>query len=131
MYSQDNIRTILDFRNLSTGWNNNVADRPSDELIVEALDLVRKFKKVPQPKMCVNVVGIDTIINFQWYVKEFGFIELTLSEDYLKLFVMDNDSSILVDDIEIDNAEYNSIDFIITYFIRVINGELEHLEGIK
>ena len=127
MYSWDNIVEILDFRNLSTGWNDNGADRPSDELIIEALDLVRKFRKVPTPKVYANVVGIDTVIKFHWDVKEFGFIECTLSEDYLKLFVLDDNSNILVNDVEIDNVEYNSIDFIIEYFWRVVSGEIKNI----
>lgn len=97
----------------------------SAALIIEALDLVRKFRKVPTPKVYANVVGIDTVIKFHWDVKEFGFIECTLSEDYLKLFVMDDNSNILVNDVEIDNVEYNSIDFIIEYFWRVVSGEIK------
>ena len=127
MYSWENITEILDFRNLVTGWDDNGANRPSDELIVDALDLVRKFQKTPNPKIYVNVVGIDTVIKFHWDVKEFGFIECTLSENYLKLFVMDNDSTILVNDVEIDNVKYNTIDFIITYFRRIISGEIQNI----
>ena len=127
MYSWENITEILDFRNLVTGWDGNGANRPSDELIVDALDLVRKFQKTPNPKIYVNVVGIDTVIKFHWDVKEFGFIECTLSENYLKLFVMDNDSTILVNDVEIDNVKYNTIDFIITYFRRIISGEIQNI----
>ena len=59
--------------------------------------------------------------------KEFGFIECTLSEDYLKLFVMDDNSNVLVNDVEIDNVEYNSIDFIIEYFWRVVSGEIKNI----
>lgn len=55
-----------------------------------------------------------------------------MSEEYLKLFVLDNDSNILVNDIELDNSEFQSIDFITTYFIGVITEELPKIwEGRK
>lgn len=66
MYSWDNFTTIMDFRNLSKGWDNSTAKRPSDVLIVRALDLIRKFIKAPEPKIYIDVAGRDTVIKFHW-----------------------------------------------------------------
>lgn len=129
MYSVENISTIFDFRNLSTDLNGNAIDRPSDELILSSLDLVRKLIKTPEPEIIINTVGIDIVIQFKWNVGDFGIIEYTLSEEYLKLFVLDSDSNILVNDVELDNSEFQSIDFITTYFIGVITGELPNIWG--
>lgn len=129
MYSVENISTIFDFRNLSTDLNGNAIDRPSDELILSSLDLVRKLIKTPEPEIIINTVGIDIVIQFKWNVGDFGIIEYTLSEKYLRLFVLDSDSNILVNDVELDNSEFQSIDFITTYFIGVITGELPNIWG--
>lgn len=129
MYSSENISTIFDFRNLTTDLDGNEVDRPSDEIILSSLDLVRKLIKTPEPVIIMNTVGIDIVIQFKWNVGDFGMIEYTLSEEYLKLFVLDNDSNILVNDIELDNSEFQSIDFITTYFINVINGDLPRIWG--
>lgn len=128
MYSLENISTIFDFRNSTTiDFDGNAIDRPSDELILSSLDLVRKLIKSPEPEIIMNTVGIDVVIQFKWNVGDFGIIEYTLSEEYLKLFVLDNDSNILVNDVELDNSEFQSIDFITIYFIGVITGELPNI----
>lgn len=128
MYSLENISTIFDFRNSTTiDFDENAIDRPSDELILSSLDLVRKLIKSPEPKIIINTVGIEIVIQFKWNVGDFGIIEYTLSEKYLKLFVLDNDSNILVNDVELDNSEFQSIDFITTYFIGVITGKLPNI----
>lgn len=128
MYSLENISTIFDFRNsTATDFDGNEVDRPSDEIILSSLDLVRKLIKAPEPIIIMNTVGIDVVIQFKWNVGDFGIIEYTLSEEYLKLFVLDNDSNILVNDVELDNLEFQSIDFITTYFIGVITGELPNI----
>lgn len=127
MYSLENISTIFDFRNSTTDLDGNEVDRPSDELILTSLDLVRKFIKAPEPIIIVNTVGINIVIQFKWNVGDFGMIEYTLSEEYLKIFVLDNNSNILVNDVELDNSEFQSIDFITTYFIEVITGELPNI----
>lgn len=128
MYSLENISTIFDFRNSATiDFDGSAIDRPSDEIILSSLDLVRKLIKAPEPIIIMNTVGIDVVIQFKWNVGDFGIIEYTLSEKYLKLFVLDNDSNILVNDVELDNSEFQSIDFITTYFIGVITGELPNI----
>lgn len=127
MYSQENISTIFEFRNLSDCWDGNAANRPSDELILSALDLVRKFHKTPEPNISIHTVGIDTVIKFSWQIGSYGFIEYVLSDDYLKLFVMDDGIDVIVNDVEIDNSLYEAIDFITLFFRKVVMGEVPNI----
>lgn len=52
---------------------------------------------------------------------EFGIIQYTLSEDYLKLWVLDNDSNVLVNYEELNHDDYMAIDFITKHYIDVIS----------
>lgn len=119
MYYTENITTILDFRNQKPTSYEYIGNRPNDELILEALDLVRKFVQIPEPQIILGVEGIDTVIKFIWNVGDSGLIQYTLSEDYLKLFVIDNNSNILVDN-ELNHEEYVSINLITRYYINQI-----------
>lgn len=127
MYTQENISTIFEFRNLSDCWDYNEANRPSDELILLALDLVRKFHKTPEPNISIHTVGIDTVIKFSWQIESYGFIEYVLSDNYLKLFVMDDDVDVIVNDVEIDNSGYKAIDSITMFFRKVVMGEIPNV----
>lgn len=120
MYSKENISMILDFRHQTPINYENTGDRPNDELIIEALDLVRKFVKCPEPKIILGLDGLETVIKFIWHVGSYGLIQYTLSEDSLKMFVIDDDSDILVNDSELTHEEYLSIDLITKYYIREI-----------
>lgn len=122
MYSVDNISTIFDFRNQSPTSYDYEGDRPSDELILEALDLVRKFITSPEPEITLGIEGINTVIRFIWNIEDFGFVQYTLSENYLKLYVMDNNSNVLANDVELDHNDYDSVDFITRQYIRRIRG---------
>lgn len=72
MYSSENISTIFDFRNSTTDLDGNEVDRPSDEIILSSLDLVRKLIKTPEPVIIINTVGIDIVVQFKWNVGDFG-----------------------------------------------------------
>lgn len=127
MYSVENIATIFDFRNQIPTSYEYEGNKPSDELILEALDLVRKFVKCPEPKITLTIEGITTVIRFTFKVGEFGFIQYTLSEDYLKLYVMGDNSKVLVSDFELGNNQYNSIDFITRFCIERIREEVSEI----
>lgn len=120
MYSEENITTIFDFRNQTPTSYEYEGKKPSDELILDALDLVRKFVKCPEPEITLVIEGINTVIRFTFNVGDFGFIQYTLSEDCLKLYVMDDNSKVLVNDFELGNNHYNSIDFITRFCIERI-----------
>ena len=120
MYLVGNISTILDFRNQTPTNYEYTGDRPSDELIVDALDLVRKFVKCHETHIMIGIDDLNTVINYIWKVGSYGVIQDTLSEDYLKLFVIDDDGNILVNDEELNHEEYVSIDLITKYYIREI-----------
>lgn len=119
MFYTENITTILDFRNQKPTSYEYTGNRPSDELILEALDLVRKFVQIPEPQIILGTEGIDTVIKFIWNVGDSGLIQYTLSKNYLKLFVIDNNSNILVDN-ELNHEEYVSINLITRYYINQI-----------
>lgn len=127
MYSQENISTIFEFRNLPDCWDGNAANKPSDDLILSALDLVRKFHKTPKPNISIHTVGIDTVIKFSWQIGSYGFIEYVLSDDYLKLFVMDDSVDVIANDVEIDNSGYEAIDFITMFFRKVVMGGIPNI----
>ena len=96
MYTSENISTILDFRyQIPTNYE-DTGNKPSDELILNAIDLVRKFIKCPQPYIILGMDGLNTVIRFMWDIGSHGVIQYTLAEDYLKLFV-----------IQVTNKEYN------------------------
>ena len=121
MYTSENISTILDFRNQTPIRCEYTGDRPSDELILDALDLVRKFVKCPEPQIILGIDGVNTTaIKFIWNIGSYGVIQYTLTEDYLKLFVINDDGNILVNDEELNHEEYLSIDLITKYYIREI-----------
>ena len=121
MYSRENISEILDFRFQTPTSYEYTGDRPSDELILDALDLVRKFIKCREPQIILGIDGVNTTaIKFIWTVGSYGVIQYTLTEDYLKLFVIDNDGNILVNDEELNHEEYVSIDLITKHYIREI-----------
>ena len=121
MYSRENISEILDFRFQTPTSYEYTGDRPSDELILDALDLVRKFIKCREPQIILGIDGVNTTaIKFIWNVGSYGVIQYTLTEDYLKLFVIDNDGNILVNDEELNHEEYVSIDLITKHYIREI-----------
>ena len=121
MYSRENILEILDFRFQTPTSYEYTGDRPSDELILDALDLVRKFIKCCEPQIILGIDGVNTTaIKFIWNVGSYGVIQYTLTEDYLKLFVIDNDGNILVNDEELNHEEYVSIDLITKHYIREI-----------
>ena len=119
MYYTENITTILDFRNQKPTSYEYTGNRLSNELILEALDLVRKFVQIPESQIILGIDGVDTVIKFIWNVGDSGIIQHTLSEDYLKLFVIDNNSNILVDN-ELNHEEYVSINLITRYYINQI-----------
>lgn len=127
MYSQENIATILEFRNLPDPRDGNATNKPSDELILSALDLIRKFHKTPEPNVILHTIGINTVIKFNWTIGRHGLIEYALSEDYLKLLVLDDDSNVIVADYELDNSEWQSIDFITIFFRRIVMGEIPNV----
>ena len=121
MYSKENISEILDFRFQTPTSYEYTGDRPSDELILDALDLVRKFIKCREPQIILGIDGVNTTaIKFVWNIGSYGVIQYTLTEDYLKLFVIDNDGNILVNDEELNHEEYVSIDLITKHYIREI-----------
>lgn len=120
MYSTENISTILDFRREEPENYEYIGKRPSDELILEALDLVRKFKRCQEPEIVLGIEGLETVIRFTWNVGEFGIIQYTLSEDYLKLWVLDNDSNVLVNYEELNHDDYMLVDFITRHYIDII-----------
>ena len=121
MYSRENISEILDFRFQTPTNYEYTGDRPSDELILDALDLVRKFIKCREPQIILGIDGVNTTaIKFIWNVSSYGVIQYTLTEDYLKLFVIDDDGNILVNDEKLNHEEYVSIDLITKYYIREI-----------
>ena len=121
MYSRENISEILDFRFQTPTNYEYTGDRPSDELILDALDLIRKFIKCSEPQIILGIDGVNTTaIKFIWNVGSYGVIQYTLTEDYLKLFVIDNDGNILVNDEELNHEEYVSIDLITKHYIREI-----------
>lgn len=120
MYSTENISTILDFRREEPENYEYIGKRPSDELILEALDLVRKFKRCQEPETVLGIEGLETVIRFTWNVGEFGIIQYTLSEDYLKLWVLDNDSNVLVNYEELNHDDYMLVDFITRHYIDII-----------
>ena len=121
MYSKENISEILDFRFQTPTSYEYTSDRPSDELILDALDLVRKFIKCREPQIILGIDGVNTTaIKFVWNLGSYGVIQYTLTEDYLKLFVIDNDGNILVNDEELNHEEYVSIDLITKHYIREI-----------
>ena len=120
MYTEENISTIFDFRNQTPTSYEYEGNRPSDELILEALDLVRKFTNCPKPEIVLGIEGIDTVIRFTWSVGDFGIIQYTLSEDYLKLYVIDDNSEVLVNNVELDHNDYESVCFITKHYIKMI-----------
>ena len=120
MYSVENIATIFDFRNQIPTNYEYEGNKPSDELILEALDLVRKFTNCTEPKITLGVEGIETVIRFTWNVGAFGLIQYTLSEDYLKLYVIDDNSEVLVNNVELDRNDYESVCFITKHYIKII-----------
>lgn len=120
MYSEENITTLFDFRNQTPTSYEYEGNRPSDELILKALDLVRKFIKCPEPKITLGVEGIDTIIRFTFNVGEFGFVQYTLSKNYLKLYVMTDDANVLVNNVELELNDYDSLDFVTRFYINRI-----------
>lgn len=121
MYSMENISTILNFRNEEPEIYECTGKRPSDELILEALDLVRKFTRCNNLEITLGIEGLETVIRFTWHIGEFGIIQYTLSEDYLKLWVIDNNSNVLVNYEELNHNEYMSVDFITKHYIDVIS----------
>lgn len=125
MYSTENIATIFDFRNQTPTSYEYEGNKPSDELILEALDLVRKFVKCPEPEIVLGIEGLDTVIRFTFNVGDFGLIQYTLSEDYLKLYVIDDNSKVIVNDFELGNNHYNSIDFITRFCIERIRESMK------
>lgn len=121
MYSRENISEILDFRFQTPTSYEYTGDKPSDELILDSLDLVRKFIKCREPQIILGIDGVNTTaIKFIWNVGSYGVIQYTLTEDYLKLFVIDDDGNILVNDEELNHEEYVSIDLITKHYIREI-----------
>ena len=120
MYSAENIATIFDFRNQTPTSYKYEGNKPSDELILEALDLVRKFVKCPEPEIVLGIEGLDTVIRFTFNVGDFGLIQYTLSEDYLKLWVIDDNSEVLVNNVELDRNDYESVCFITKHYIKMI-----------
>ena len=125
MYSTENIATIFDFRNQTPTSYEYEGNKPSDKLILEALDLVRKFVKCPEPEIVLGIEGLDTVIRFTFNVGDFGLIQYTLSEDYLKLYVIDDNSKVIVNDFELGNNHYNSIDFITRFCIERIRESMK------
>ena len=120
MYTSENISTILDFRyQIPTNYE-DTGNKPSDELILNAIDLVRKFIKCPEPYIILGMDGLNTVVRFMWDIGSHGVIQYTLAEDYLKLFVIDDDGNTLVNDEELNHEEYVSIDLITKYYIREI-----------
>lgn len=91
MYSSENITEILDLRFEEPKSYEYTGSRPSDELIVKALDYVRRIKKNPAPKIYAGIEGIDTVIVFQWDFANSGTVCLTLHEDEYTLFAIKND----------------------------------------
>lgn len=120
MYSAENIATIFDFRNQTPTNYDCECHRPSDELILEALDLVRKFTNCPEPEITLGIEGIETVIRFTWNIGDFGIIQYTLSEDCLKLWVIDDNSEVLVNNVELDRNDYESVCFITKHYIKMI-----------
>ena len=121
MYTSENISTILDFRFQEPTRYEYTGNRPSNELILDALDLVRKFIKCREPQIILGIDGvITTAIKFIWEIGSNSVIQYTLTEDYLKLLVIDDDGNILVNDEELSHEEYVSIDLITKYYIEKI-----------
>ena len=76
MYTSENISTILDFRyQIPTNYE-DTGNRPSDELILDALDLVRKFVKCPEPHIILGTDGLNTVIKYIWNVGSCGVIHI-------------------------------------------------------
>lgn len=123
MYSAENIATIFDFRNQIPTNYEYEGHKPSDKLIIEALDFVRKFTNCPEPDITLGIEGIKTVIRFTWNVGDFGFIQYTLSEDYLKLYAIDDNSEVLVNNVELDRNE--SVCFTTKYYFKMIKNSME------
>ena len=58
MYSKENISEILDFRFQTPTSYEYTGDRPSDELILDALDLIRKFVKCTAPYIIIVLANL-------------------------------------------------------------------------
>lgn len=88
MYSSENITEILDLRFEEPTSYEYTGNRPSDELIVKALDFVRQIKRNPTPKVHLGIEGIDTVVVFQWDFENGGVVQLTLYEEKYALFAI-------------------------------------------
>lgn len=91
MYSSENITKILDLRFEEPECYEYTGNRPSDELIVKALDYIRRIKKNPAPKIYLGIEGIDTVIVFRWDFENGSTVCITLYEEEYTLFAMKSD----------------------------------------
>lgn len=130
MYSSENITKILDLRFEEPESYEYTGNRPSDELIVKALDLVRFFIKVTEPKIYLGVDGIETVVRFTWDIKNYGFVQCTLSENKVNFYATDyrnaDEQNGVLDeeDFELDcneNETYYHISYLVEKYIRIIH----------
>ena len=91
MYSSENITKILDLRFEEPESYEYTGNKPSDELIVKALDYVRQIKRSPAPKIHLGIDGIETVIVFQWDFENGGTTWLTLYEEKYTLFSINSE----------------------------------------
>lgn len=103
----ENIAKILDFRNLKDNWNGHGTIKPpDDDLLINAIDFVRKFTNVKQPEVFLTV---NSSIKFEWDEGN-NHLEFELSEEEIEMYE-------LFDDLEVtnrtlDNNEYMAINYI-------------------
>lgn len=122
MHLMKNISKILDFRSKRPEIYGYIGEKPSDKLILDALELVRKFTIQDDLKITLDIHGLDTVVKFSWNIGDFGIIQYTLHEDRLTLWVLDNNSNVLVENEELSHSNYLSVDSITKNYIDALNG---------
>lgn len=123
MYSSENITEILDLRFEEPECYEYTGNRPSDKLIVKALDLVRTLPCMYNPSISLGVDGIDTVIKFTWTIKDRGIIQYVLSEESLKFYVFDNNwKTLYEDDFEEDQHDiFDHTGYLVEKYIKIIS----------
>jgi hypothetical protein len=123
MYSSENITKILDLRFEEPESYEYTGNKPSDELIVRALDLVRTLPCMYNPTISLGVEGIDTVIKFTWKIKDKEIIQYVLSEEKLKFYAFDrNWKTLYEDDFEEDQHDmFDHTGYLVEKYIQIIS----------
>lgn len=132
MYSSENITKILDLRFEKPENYEYTGNKPSDELIVRALDLVRTLPCMYNPTISLGVEGIDTVIKFTWKIKDKGIIQYVLSEEKLKFYSFDrNWKTLYEDDFEEDQHDmFDHTGHLVEKYIQIISQNDEEINKI-